>query len=63
MKLLFLVFSLTVCSFLLGYTLYQIDQQPPGKIEIHRYYNEDSQVECFYHQNAMSCLWVMGEVK
>lgn len=34
--------------------------QPPEEIEIHRYYNEDSQVECFYHQNAISCLWVMG---
>lgn len=31
----------------------------PGEIEIHRYYNEGSQVECFYHQNAISCLWVM----
>ena len=31
----------------------------PEEIEIHRYYNESSQVECFYHQNAISCLWVM----
>lgn len=38
-------------------------QQPPETIEIHRYYNEESQVECFYHQNAISCLWVMGENK
>lgn len=59
----FLVFSLTVYSVLLGFKVYQIDQQPPETIEIHRYYNEESQVECFYHQNAMSCLWVMGEVK
>lgn len=33
--------------------------QTPEEIEIHRYYNEGSQVECFYHQNAISCLWVM----
>lgn len=33
--------------------------KPPEEIEIHRYYNEGSQVECFYHQNAISCLWVM----
>lgn len=33
--------------------------QAPEEIEIHRYYNEGSQVECFYHQNAISCLWVM----
>lgn len=63
MKLILLVFSLTVCSFLLGFKLYQINQQPPETIEIHRYYNEKSQVECFYHQNAISCLWVMGENK
>lgn len=31
----------------------------PEEIEIHRYYNEGSHVECFYHQNAISCLWVM----
>lgn len=31
----------------------------PSEIEIHRYYNEGSQVECFYHQTAISCLWVM----
>lgn len=42
-----------------------VDSQPektsqtPEEIEIHRYYNESSQVECFYHQNAISCLWVM----
>lgn len=33
--------------------------QAPDEIEIHRYYNEGSQVECFYHQAAISCLWVM----
>lgn len=33
--------------------------QAPEEIEIHRYYNEGSQVECFYHQNAISCLWAM----
>lgn len=35
------------------------NNQAPEEIEIHRYYNEGSQVECFYHQNAISCLWVM----
>lgn len=54
-----------MCSviFSISYVMYQINQQPPETIEIHRYYNEESQVECFYHQNAISCLWVMGEVK
>lgn len=47
----------------ISYVMYQINQQPPEIIEIHRYYNEESQVECFYHQKAISCLWVMGENK
>lgn len=34
-------------------------QEAPEEIKIYRYYNESSQVECFYHQNAISCLWVM----
>lgn len=34
-------------------------QEAPEEIEIYRYYNEDSNVECFYHQNAISCLWAM----
>lgn len=33
--------------------------EAPEEIEIHRYYNESSKVECFYHQRAISCLWVM----
>lgn len=34
-------------------------REAPEEIKIYRYYNADSQVECFYHQNAISCLWVM----
>lgn len=34
-------------------------QESPEEIKIYRYYNESSQVECFYHQNAISCLRVM----
>ena len=45
-----------------GALIYSQSEKPgsaPDEIEIHRYYNEGSQVECFYHQNAISCLWVM----
>lgn len=41
------------------YSQQEKTNQAPEEIEIHRYYNEVSQVECFYHQNAISCLWVM----
>lgn len=50
------IFSLPVATF---YPQPEKESQAPEEIEIHRYYNEGSQVECFYHQNAISCLWVM----
>lgn len=45
------------------YSKTEKSDEAPEEIKIYRYYNEASQVECFYHKNAISCLWVMDGVK
>lgn len=54
-----IAFSLLIMVMVQSKAQAERTQEAPEEIEIHRYYNEGSQVECFYHQNAISCLWVM----
>lgn len=54
-----IAFSLLIMAMIQNKAQAEQAQEPPEEIKIYRYYNESSQVECFYHKNAISCLWVM----